>query len=187
VAARRVLVGAVVAGDIDKAHVRRLAGARNPRTVEAFARDEAALVRLAQEERFFQFSIAVNQWLLENDPDGTSKEDLDRRDRRDVWLAESFEGMHLPYVGDAQLHAVLFDANGLAIEASRRRFFTGVLRRIIEVRDGFCACGCDTPAERCQIDHKKPWVDGGMTCQCNGGALCKPSNRRKGRRRSPFP
>lgn len=91
----------------------------------------------------------------------------------------------IPWITDAQLEAILFDGGGRAIEVSRRRDFTGALRRVVEVRDGFCFCGCGTPAERCQIDHVEPWIEGGMTRQENGRPACAPSNRRKGRRRLP--
>lgn len=91
----------------------------------------------------------------------------------------------IPWLSDAELEAILFDGGGKAIEVSRRRSFVGALRRVVEVRDGFCACGCGTPAEHCQIDHVLPWIDGGMTRQENGQPLCRPSNRRKGRRRVP--
>ena len=47
-----VVAAAWEAGEIDAAHVRRLAGARNHRTAEAFARDEAFLVAKAQELTF---------------------------------------------------------------------------------------------------------------------------------------
>ena len=93
----------------------------------------------------------------------------------------------LPYLERAQLEAILFNDAEVAVRASRRRYFTGILRRIIEVRDGACACGCGTPAESCQMDHKVPHADGGMTCQCNGQPMCRPANRHKGRRGWPLP
>ena len=90
-----------------------------------------------------------------------------------------------PFLSDAELEAILFDGKGRAIEVSRKRFFDGALRRVIEVRDSFCACGCGTPAEQCHIDHIKPHSRGGMTCQCNGQPLCRASNRRKSDRQLP--
>lgn len=91
----------------------------------------------------------------------------------------------LDHLGDAQLESILFDGNDIAIRASRKRLFEGVLRRIIEIRDRFCACGCGMPAERCQIDHVIPHSRGGMTCQCNGVPRDRTSNRRKGERQLP--
>lgn len=286
-----LVAAAFCAGEIGKAHVRRIASARNPTTQAAFDRDEALFVHWAMNRSFFDFCTELDMWLLEEDPDGSSQRDQDRRDRRDVWLAKSFGGMHLgkmtldplsgvivgaelkrleeelfdadwreardrlgrtplgselartaaqrradalvlmaersarpvagsaprplfsavlgpphlerlcrlssgetispdallPYLDRAQLEAILFNDAEVAIRASRRRYFTGILRRIIEVRDGACACGCGAPAESCQMDHKLPHVDGGMTCQCNGQPLCRPSNRQKGRRAWPLP
>ena len=286
-----LVAAAFAAGDISKAHVRRIAGLRNDRTSAAFARDEALFVHWAMERSFFDFCTELEMWLLDEDPDGCSQRDQDRRDRRDVWLTPSFGGMYLgkmtldpisgaivaaelerlenelfeedwreakdrlgriplsielartpaqrradalvqmalrsarpsagsaprpsftvavgaqrlerlcrlssgqtispdallPFIDRAQLEAILFNDAEVAITASRKRYFTGILRRIIEVRDGACSCGCGTPAEHCQIDHKVPYADGGMTCQCQGHPMCKPSNRHKGRRPWPLP
>lgn len=280
---------AYAAGEIGTDHIRKLKEVLNPRTEEAFRRDEALLVSWAQNRNFFDFSDEVALWLLEEDPDGCSERDEERRNRRDVRLDQSFGGMWLgkmtldpisgeivadelcrleeemfhadwaearerlgrepfahelrrtpaqrradalvemarrsarpkagnapkplialvmgldafrqgctlasgtklspsavlPYLDDAVFEAILFDANGVAIKASRHRSFTGILRRIIEVRDRRCGCGCGEPAARCQIDHVVPYSAGGWTCQCNGKAQCGPSNRRKGARRGP--
>ena len=90
------------------------------------------------------------------------------------------------FLSEAEVQAILFDPKtDIAIRASRKRLFGGILRRIIEVRDQFCACGCGMAAERCQADHVEAHSRGGMTCQCNGKARCRPSNRRKGERRLP--
>ena len=277
---------ALAAGEIDVAHIRRLKDVLNPRTAEAFCRDEALLVHWAQNRNFFDFCDELAMWLLENDPDGCSKRDEDRRSRRNVWLTPSFGGMFLgqmtldpisgqivydelcrleqqlfdadwrearerlgrdpvanelrrspaqrradalvematrstrpeagnparplytvvmgrepfrcslasgidvspsalaDHLDDAHIEAILFDGE-VAIKASRRRFFTGILRRIIEVRDRRCSCGCGEPAERCQIDHVVPYSAGGMTCQSNGQPLDRRSNRLKGARRPP--
>lgn len=86
---------AFVVGDVTADHVRRLANAYNPRTRSAFSRDEALLVSWALEKSFLEFCIDLDVWLLENDADGTSQKAQDQRDRRDAWLAESFDGMHL--------------------------------------------------------------------------------------------
>lgn len=285
-----VVAAAFAAGEIEDLHVRRIAGALNPRTREAFARDESLLVSWAQRKDFFRFCDRVGRWLLRNDPDGCSSSDMAQRDRRDAWLVESFEGMFLgkltldpisgqivkdehdrleaqlfeadwseararlgrepalsdlrrspaqrradafvemarrstrpaagraarplftvglgpesfawrcalssgrnvspavleDFLTEAELQAILFDPKtDIAIKASRKRFFDGILRRVIEVRDRFCACGCGMAAERCQADHKIAYAEGGMTCQCNGEARCAPSNRRKGDRRLP--
>jgi 5-methylcytosine-specific restriction endonuclease McrA len=69
-------------------------------------------------------------------------------------------------------------------ELSRRRRFTGALRRAIEVRDRHCQhpSGCDEPAENCDVDHKLPYTDGGETSQENGELKCRPQNRDKAKR-----
>ena len=284
-----LVAAAYSAGDIGTGHVRKLASVYNARTAAAFARDEAMLIRFAQELTFLEFSMKLGCWELENDPDGCSDRARDAYDRRDAYFVPTFGGEFIgrqkmdpvsgqivsdehirlermlfeadwaearerlgreptagelrrtpaqrrhdavvemarrsarpvagkaprplftvtigerafqwmcrlatgeivspvaliPFLSDAELEAVLFDGQGRALEVSRRRSFVGALRRVIEVRDGFCDCGCGTPAERCQIDHLVPWSDGGMTSQDNGGAKCPPSNRRKGRRQLP--
>lgn len=280
------------AGDIDTSHVRRIARAYNPRTREAFARDESVFIRWAQTKDFFRFSDRMARWSMRNDPDGASKSDMERRNRRDAYLVCSLDGMYLgkltldplsgvivsdeharleaqlfdadwrearerlgrtplptdlrrspaqrradafvemarrssrpsagkaarplftmllggkdnfaglcalsdgqnlspevlrDFLAEADLQSILFDGNEIAIRASRKRFFGGIVRQIIEARDRFCSCGCGMPAHRCQMDHVIPYAEGGMTCQCNGEPRCRPTNRRKGRRGPPLP
>ena len=58
------------------------------------------------------------------------------------------------------------------------RCFTGATRRAIEVRDRQCCHPtCDLPASWCQVDHIRPYADGGPTTQENGRLLCGPHNR----------
>ena len=66
----------------------------------------------------------------------------------------------------------------------RRRFFTGALRRAIEVRDRQCThpSGCDVPAEECEIDHIQPYSRGGLTTQANGRCRCSVHNRQRNNR-----
>ena len=66
----------------------------------------------------------------------------------------------------------------------RHRFFTGKLRRAIQVRDRHCtARGCDRPAEYCDIDHIEAVNDGGRTRPDNGRVACNPDNRARPHRR----
>ena len=66
----------------------------------------------------------------------------------------------------------------------RHRFFTGKLRRAIQVRDRHCtARGCDRPAEYCDIDHIDPVTAGGRTRPDNGRVACNPDNRARPHRR----
>ena len=78
----------------------------------------------------------------------------------------------------------MFDGPSRVIDVGvRQRFFTGALRRAIEVRDRHCQFpGCDVPAEDCQIDHKTRYTDGGLTTQDNGRCYCATHNRQRERR-----
>ncbi len=54
------------------------------------------------------------------------------------------------------------------------------LRHLIEIRQRTCtAPGCRRPAARCDIDHTVPFDQGGPTCECNGGPLCRSHHRAK--------
>ena len=67
----------------------------------------------------------------------------------------------------------------------RSRFFTGALRRAIQLRDRHCTHpGCDTPADDCDVDHRVPYAKGGRTDQSNGGLKCPHHNRYKGAQRA---
>ena len=49
------------------------------------------------------------------------------------------------------------------------------LAHLIRARSATCtAPGCRRPAARCDLDHTRPWDDGGATCECN---LAPPCNR----------
>src|SRR5437660_1377291 len=89
-----VAAEAFAAGEIGAAHVRRLAGARNPRTAELFTRDEAMLVEHARSLTFSAFTRTVEYWLQHADPDGADNTERDRRERRNVTLDETLGGMH---------------------------------------------------------------------------------------------
>ena len=82
-------------GSIGACHVRVLSGLRNERTEQLLARDEEMLVGHARTLRFGQFCRAAAYWKMRADPDGTEEDDDSRRDRRDVYLVESFQGMYL--------------------------------------------------------------------------------------------
>jgi Rieske Fe-S protein len=80
----------------------------------------------------------------------------------------------------------VFDTPARVIElGERERFFTGGLRRAIEVRDRHCSHpGCYVPANHCEVDHIVEWAKGGETTQSNGRLLCPVHNRR---RNTPIP
>ena len=64
--------------------------------------------------------------------------------------------------------------DGHVLDVGRRRYtLPTALRRLIVSRDLTCRFpGCARPATRCQIDHARPWEDGGRTDACNLGPLC---------------
>ena len=78
-------------------------------------------------------------------------------------------------------------ANGTRdIKVSRKRTFTGALRRLNEVRDRSCFHpSCEETAPRCQVDHIEPWGAGGLTSPDNGRLACGHHNRARHRRRGP--
>lgn len=81
---------AVAAGDITHSHAQVLARALNPRTVEAFARDEAMLVGTARKLTADQLVQVVEFWLRHNDPDGTEPGQEGGRDR--FFLSQTLDG-----------------------------------------------------------------------------------------------
>ncbi|HUP69359.1 MAG TPA: DUF222 domain-containing protein [Acidimicrobiales bacterium] len=93
------------------------------------------------------------------------------------------------WISDAELERILFDGEtGRYIDVSRKRSFTGALRRLIQVRDRSCYHQyCDEPASRCQVDHIQPWSEGGMTDQYNGRLACGCHNRLRQKRPPPPP
>lgn len=59
------------------------------------------------------------------------------------------------------------------------RFFTGRLRRMLDLRDRGCAFpGCDRPCEWCEGHHILRWQSGGPTFLNNGVLLCGHHHRR---------
>jgi hypothetical protein len=97
-------------------------------------------------------------------------------------------GQVIPLLTEADVERVVFGPAGRAIDVgARRRLFTGATRRVVEVRDLFCAdpSGCDVPYPQCQVDHIEPWAAGGDTVQANGRLLCPFHNRNRPRARRP--
>jgi hypothetical protein len=91
-------------------------------------------------------------------------------------------GQVVPLLAEADIERIVFDGPSRVIDVGvRRRFFTGALRRAIEVRDRYCQdpSGCDVPAARCHIDHKIPYSEGGLTTQENGRCACPVHNRQR--------
>ncbi len=94
-------------------------------------------------------------------------------------------GELVPYVGDLDVNAILFNGTTHAICGSPTRTFGGLLRRAIEVRDRFCQhpASDGDPINRCDVDHIIPKASGGPTCQHNG-RLMEAGRNRDPRRRS---
>jgi hypothetical protein len=85
----------------------------------------------------------------------------------------------VPYIDTAVMQSFLFDGPHTIVSMSKRRTFTGALRRAIQVRDRHCQhpSGCPVPGVHCDIDHRTPAARGGPTSQFNGEAKCSPHNR----------
>jgi hypothetical protein len=90
-----VAAEAFFAGEIGAAQFDALAKVRTPVTEAALARDEALLVGFAKELKFEPFVTRLAYWLQCADPDGAEESDMERRARRDVYLAPSVSGMFL--------------------------------------------------------------------------------------------
>jgi hypothetical protein len=92
-------------------------------------------------------------------------------------------GLLVPHLGDAEIERIVYAGpSRRVVDLGRRsRFFTGALRRAIQLRDRRCTVpGCDTPADECDVDHIVPRSKGGRTDQNNGGLKCHPHNLHKG-------
>ena len=85
----------------------------------------------------------------------------------------------VPYIDSAVMQAFLFDTDSTIISASRKRTFTGALRRAIMVRDRRCRheSQCPVPGRECDIDHIRLAAKGGRTTQTNGRCGCRGHNR----------
>jgi hypothetical protein len=93
-------------------------------------------------------------------------------------------GELVPYVGDLDVNAILFNGPTHAIGGTSTRTFGGLLRRAIEVRDRVCQhpASDGDPINRCDVDHIVPVAAGGTTCQHNGQLMEVGRNRDPRRR-----
>jgi hypothetical protein len=88
-------------------------------------------------------------------------------------------GHVVPHLTDADIERIVFEGPSRVIDVGvRQRFFTGALRRAIQVRDRHCThpSGCDVPGEQCDIDHATAYSCGGLTTQDNGRCRCHVHN-----------
>jgi len=79
------------------------------------------------------------------------------------------------------LRRLVTDGVGTIIDAGRTRYsISDTQRRLVALRDKLCRFpGCSRRAERCEVDHARPWSAGGCTDLCNLGALCKHHHQLK--------
>jgi hypothetical protein len=272
-------------GEIDRAHITTLLGARNPRTREVFERDHEELLDLAREHSFTSFKRACDHWSLAADPDGAERDAEDDVAARELHLNETIGGMWFgrltldpvngtivdttlriieqelfdrdwadakarlgrePTVSDlarnpaqrradalvematrartapvggrrpvplftvvcgldqltgpirelfnrriitpgtaaahlteADVERIVFSSPSRVIDVgAKRRFFTGALRRAIEIRDRTCFHpSCDEVPQRPEVDHIHEACKGGETTQENGQYGCGFHNR----------
>jgi hypothetical protein len=55
-----------------------------------------------------------------------------------------------------------------------------LLRHLLTIRQPTCAePGCTRPAATCDIDHSIPYDQGGRSCECNCGPLCRRGHQAK--------
>ena len=65
-------------------------------------------------------------------------------------------------------------------QAEHRYRPSRVLRHLVGARNTRCtAPGCGRPAARCDLDHTRPWHQGGITCPCDLAPLCRHHHRCK--------
>lgn len=83
------------------------------------------------------------------------------------------------WLDGADIERIVFDGPSRVIDVgARRRFFTGALRRAIEVRDRTCFHPyCDEVPERPEIDHILEYAKGGLTSQEGGRLGCSFHNK----------
>lgn len=96
-------------------------------------------------------------------------------------------GQVVPLLDRADVERVIFDGPSKVIDVGvRKRLFTGATRTAVQMRDRHCFHpSCDVPAQRCEVDHIKPYEDGGLTVQVNGQCGCKFHHRWKHRQPPP--
>ncbi len=78
-------------------------------------------------------------------------------------------------LGSSTIRRLVTDSTGCILDAGRRHYLASDLQKLVlRLRDQHCRFpGCSRPAERCEIDHAKPYDAGGRTDTCNLGPLCK--------------
>jgi hypothetical protein len=93
-------------------------------------------------------------------------------------------GQLVPLITQADIERIVYAGESREILdlGTKTRFFTGALRRAIQLRDRQCVePGCRIPADQCEVDHDTPSTLGGPTNQFNGKCRCRTSHRHKSR------
>lgn len=62
---------------------------------------------------------------------------------------------------------------------TRRRPRDTQRRRLQALYPTYVHPGCRRPAQRCDLDHRRPWSAGGTTCEHNLAPLCRHHHRLK--------
>lgn len=107
-----VAADAWLAGNLSADHMTALAYARNPRTIEELADDEADLVGQAKTLWFSDFRQAIRYWLLVQDPDGSDGDHHHNIENRKLSCHQGlngvwFGGFTLDAVGGDIFHTTL--------------------------------------------------------------------------------
>ena len=82
----------------------------------------------------------------------------------------------------ADIRRIVFDGpERVTAVGTRTRFFTGLIRDAVLIRDRGCTHAiCDEPVTRCDVDHVVPWPEG-ETSEPNGQAKCRFHHNHKTR------
>jgi hypothetical protein len=88
-------------------------------------------------------------------------------------------GTAAAHLTKADVERIVFDGPSRVVDVgAKRRFFTGALRRAIEVRDRTCFHpSCNEVPRRPEMDHIHEHAKGGETTQDNGSYACGFHNR----------
>ena len=93
-------------------------------------------------------------------------------------------------VRDMATHAIwrcvaVDDRHGTVLGVGKKTYSHGYtpganLKEFLKVASPTCEIPwCDTKAEHCDLDHRKPHAAGGPTCACNVGPTCRRHHREK--------
>jgi hypothetical protein len=82
--------------------------------------------------------------------------------------------------GPSQHRVTVTDGGGVVWSGVTRRRPLAGQRRSIEAANPTCVFpGCRMPSAECDLDHRRPWSEGGATDEANLQPLCRRDHRRK--------